>query len=323
MLTILELANHFGMKTIYGTLNALQREIKVPRLDRPGLQLLGMFNYHEKERLLLLGNKEIDLIKKDNTDLIYKNCLKLFSDSCPGIIITQGNKCPEAILNAAKEKDVPVFLSDNDTSFLSSSIYIYLSEALAPETSIHACFLKIYGIGVALMGDSGVGKSEISLELIKKGHTLIADDRINIKDVRGKLIGTCPESIYGMMEVRGIGIIDVSKMFGINSLSQKSNLQLVIKLVHQNTAENIERIGMNDDHIDILNEKIPLITIPVSPARSIAEIIETAVTNFKLKEYGYDTGYEFTKRLQEIHDKKRDDLMKETNDKSSLNKETK
>ena len=304
MLKSIELANHFGFKVINGDLSALNRPVTVAELDRPGLELLGLFQFYEKDRIILLGNKEMALIQDSDPDFIYHNCLKIFAPECPAVVITHNNPIPECLLRAARETNVPLFSCDRDTSELSSSIYIYLSEALAPRTAMHACLLEIYGVGVLLMGESGIGKSEISLELIRKGHCLVADDRVDIADVRGKLIGTCPETIYGMMEVRGIGIINVSRMFGVNSLTKRSHIRLLINLVPFNTEIPLERIGMKTDHYEILNESIPLIRLPVSAARSMAEIIETAVTNFKLKDDGYDTGYEFQKRLLEIQERR-------------------
>lgn len=310
MLTSLELANHFGLKVINGDLNALHREVTVPEVDRPGLELLGIFHFHEKDRILLLGNKEMALINDSDPNLIYHNCKRLMAKECPAVILCQGHSCPDSVKRAAIETDCPLFSSDSETTELTSSIYIYLSEALALKTAVHACFLVIYGIGVLLLGDSGIGKSEISLELIKKGHQLIADDRVSIAAVRGHLIGTCPESIYGMMEVRGIGIIDVSRMFGVNALAKRARIELAINLVSFKSDEPMERIGMKTDHYEILGESIPLVKLPVSAARSMAEIIEAAVTNFKLKDDGYDTGYEFQRRLAAIQEKRLSDKRK-------------
>lgn len=305
MLTSLELANHFGFNVISGDISALQRPVKIAKLDRPGVELLGIFHFHEKERIMLIGNKEIALINDSDPDFIFHNCVRIFSKECPAIIITQGNSCPEPVLRAAKEMNAPLFSSNQDTSTLSSDMYVYLSEALAPKTAIHAVLMEIYGTGVLFLGESGIGKSEISLDLIRKGHRLIADDRVDIINVRGSLIGTCPEAIRGMMEVRGIGIINVERMFGVNALSDKTNIKLVIHLVPFKREEPLERIGMKTDSYEILGEKIPLIKLPVSAARSMSEIVETAVTNYKLKDYGYDTGYEFQRRLAELHHKAR------------------
>ena len=305
MLTSLELANHFGFNVISGDMASLQRPVKLAKLDRPGVELLGIFHFLDKGRIMLIGNKEIALINDSDPEFIYHNCLRLFVPECPAVIITQGNTCPEPVLRAAKEKNAPLFSSNQDTSTLSSDMYVFLSEALAPKTALHAVLMEIYGIGVLILGESGIGKSEISLDLIRKGHRLIADDRVDVSDVRGHLIGTCPESIRGMMEVRGIGIINVERMFSVNALADKSRIRLVINLEPFKKEEPMERIGMKTDQYEILGETLPLIKLPVSAARSMSEIIETAVTNFKLKDYGYDTGYEFQKRLSELHQKAR------------------
>ena len=304
MFTSLDLANHFGFKIISGSLNSLKRPVKVVELDRPGLELSGLFRYHRKDRIMLIGNKEMALITNSPSENIYKNCLEICNPDCPGIIITHNNPVPEPLRRAAVENDCPLFVSEADTSLLEADMYVYLTEALAPRTAIHACLLEIFGIGVIIMGESGIGKSEISLDLIKRGHRLIADDRVNISAVRGQLIGTCPESIYGMMEVRGIGIIDVARMFGINSLEKRTHIKLIVSLVPFDPTQPLERVGMKTDRYEILGESIPMVKLPVSAARSMAEIIEVAVTNFKLKDYGYDTGYEFQKRLSEISERK-------------------
>lgn len=314
MLTSFDLANHFGFNVINGDVTSLQRTVKIAKLDRPGVELLGIFHFHDKDRIMLIGNKEIALVNDADPDFIYHNCLKLFGPECPACIITQGNLCPEPILRAAKEMHAPLFSSNQDTSTLSSDMYVYLSEALAPKTALHAVLLQIYGIGVMLLGESGIGKSEISLELIRKGHRLVADDRVDISNVRGHLIGSCPESISGMMEVRGIGIINVERMFGVNALASSCRIRLVINLIPFKKDEPLERIGMKTDRFEILGESVPLIKLPVSAARSMSEIVETAVTNFKLKDYGYDTGYEFQKRLNELHQrsKRRKDITGST-----------
>ncbi len=304
MFTSLDLANHFGFRVVCGDMKSLKRKIKVMELDRPGVELLGLFQFHQKDRIILIGNKEMALIKDSDPDVIYKNCLKLANSECPCIIVTQNTPAPIPLIQACHELNCPLFSSQADTSALEASMYVYLSEALAKKTAVHACFLEIYGTGVLLLGESGIGKSEISLELIKKGHRLVADDRVNIAAVRGKLIGSCPESIKGMMEVRGIGIIDVARMFGINSLSDKGHIKLVISLVGFNPNEPLERVGLKTDRYEILGESVPLIKLPVSAARSMAEIVEAAVTNYKLKDSGYDTGYEFQKRLSEIQERR-------------------
>lgn len=306
MFTSLDLANHFGFKIINGNLKALHREIKVQELDRPGLQLLGMFSFHQDDRIMLIGNKEIALINDSDPEFIYKNALQLCSKNAPAIIVCQNEKCPEPLLRAATKNNFPIFQTPYETTDIMSRIYIYLNEALAPRTSVHGCLLDVFGVGILLLGESGIGKSEVSLDLIKKGHRIIADDSVNIASVRGTLVGTCPSQIAGMMEVRGIGIIDVARMFGINSLEKKANISLAISLVRYEKGYKVERLGMKTERYEILSSTIPLIKLPVSPGRSMAEIIETAVTNFKLKDNGYDTTYEFQKRLETIQAQKKE-----------------
>ena len=306
MLTSLDLANHFGFKILNGNLKSLHREIKVQELDRPGLQLIGMFSFHQDDRIMVIGNKEIGLINDSDPEFIYKNALKLCSKNAPAMIICQNAKCPEPLLKAAIKNNFPVFQTSSETTDIMSQIYIYLNEALAPRTSVHGCLLDVFGVGILLIGESGIGKSEVSLDLIKKGHRIIADDSVNIASVRGTLVGSCPEQIAGMMEVRGIGIIDVARMFGINALAKKTNISLAISLIKHEKGQKVERLGMMTERCEILSSTIPLIKLPVSPGRSMAEIIETAVTNFKLKDSGYDTAYEFQKRLDEIQYQQRE-----------------
>lgn len=305
MVTISDLAAHFGFKTLVGSTQALNRPITVIETDRPGIEIMGFFKEHEFPRLSLIGNKEMALIDTLSYDTLYKNFKLLCDPRCPGIIVCQGLKCPPALLDAAKETDQPLFSTTMGTSTLNYDILEYLSFCLAPRTTLHACLLEIYGMGVLLMGESGIGKSEISLDLIKRGHRLVADDMVEISLVRGNLVGKCPEVLSGMLEVRGIGVIDVGRMFGINSLKTDSNIDFAVKLVPFDRNQPLERLGVRNDHIEILNVKKPLVELPVSAARSMAQIIETAVTNAKLKNYGYDSSYEFQKRFIELGRKMR------------------
>lgn len=226
MLTILDLANEFGLIHYVTDPSSLKRLIINTEVDRCGMEVMGSFVYHRKDRLSLIGNKEMSVILSTDEEEMYQRFLKLCNPECPGIIICQGYPCPPSLIRAAQEMNCPVFGTKMRTSDLLSDIVIYLSENLAEKTSIHACLLNIFSIGVLLIGESGIGKSEISMELIKKGHRLIADDMVKISNVRDKLIGRAPESIYGLMEVRGIGIVDVARIFGINSIMEKTILTL-------------------------------------------------------------------------------------------------
>lgn len=304
MLTILELANNFGLTYFVGTPESLKRPITNSEIDRSGLELMGAFAYHQKDRLVLLGNKERSVIENLEPEVAYQRFKKICNRDCPGIIICQGHECPAPLLRAATENDCPVFGTRMRTSDLLSDIVLYLSDRLALKTSLHACLLEIFSQGVLIMGSSGIGKSEISMELVKKGHQLIADDKVNVSLVRDKLIGRAPDVIYGLMEVRGIGIVDVGRIFGINALKKAARIHLAIELKPYTKNLKVDRIGMMTERLTILGQSVPKILLPVSAARSMAEIIEVAVTNFKLKETGYDSAFEFEKRLREMQESK-------------------
>lgn len=299
--TMMELAAHFGMKTLVGSIKALSRTVAAPETDRPGTEIMGFWQDHEYQRVSLIGNKEMALIRTMDRDSLLRNFTELCSHDCPGVIICQGLECPSELIEAATKVDCAVFSTKSGTSHIQYDILDYLSNKLAPHTTLHACLLELYGMGTLIMGDSGIGKSEISLDLIKRGHRLVADDMVEISLVRSALIGRCPEVLTGMMEVRGIGVIDVGRMFGINSMKTTASIDYAISLVPFDKSKPMERLGIRNDHIEILGVKRPMVELPVSAARSMAQIIEAAVTNFKLKDYGYDSSYEFQRRFMEIN----------------------
>lgn len=303
MLQFIDVVNHFGLKYANGSPNSLKREIKRIQVDRPGLEISGFFKYHQKSKICLIGNKEIALMKTLSDEVINKNVKRIADEECPGIIFTSNNKVPEPFLNACREKDCPVYITSETTSNMMSQLILYLSEELAPRTSIHAELLKIYGKGVLILGDSGIGKSEACMALIKRGHILIADDKVNIKAVRGKLLGKAPEVLAGFMEIRGIGVINVEQMFGIHSYNDETEINYVINLIDFDKVEKIERLGITSEYYEILNRKLPIITLPVAPGRSMAELIEVAVTTLILKSQGRDSSFELEKRLTEVRDK--------------------
>ena len=300
MVTIADLAKHFRLKTIVGSSESLKRPITFAETDRPGTEIMGFFQDHDYQRISLIGNKEMIIVESLDRETLYRNFKTLCDPRCPGIILCQGLECPEPLLKAAQEMDQPLFSFEGGTFRLSHEILDYLSYRLAPKTEMHAVLMEIYGEGVLLTGESGIGKSEIALDLIRRGHLLIADDMVEISQVRGILIGTCPEIIRGMLEVRGIGVIDVSRMFGINSMRESTEIDFAVRLVPFDGTQVLDRLGTKTDFIEILNERRPLVELPVSAARNISQIIETAVTNAKLKKHGYDSAEEFQQRFERI-----------------------
>lgn len=300
VVTIQNLANHFGLIWLNGDRNAMKKKVEEITVNRPGLELACFFGYPRSRKLILIGNKETAFIKQMSEENLRLAFDFLFVEQCPGCVICSNNDCHPAVLKIAKEKNFPVFKSNRRTNDIMLDIVNYLTEELAAQTSIHGTLLDIYSTGVIITGESGIGKSETALELVKKGHHLVSDDRVDISFVRNKLIGRAPELLHNMIEVRGIGIVDCSKMFGINAISDSMPIDLVIKLVKMNSVEDLERLGTTASSFEILNQKVTEITIPVNGARSVCDIIEVAVTNYKLKKAGYDSTYEFEERLNEL-----------------------
>lgn len=304
-ITVYEYANHFGLVILSGYQSIKKKTITEVPTVRPGFELCGYFEATVRSRVVILGKKEMQYIASADKEKLKKAYDFLTSEVCPCIVICRNLSCPEDLLEIAKKKDFPILSTSMATSQLNVSSYSYLQEVLAPTTSIHASLVEIYSMGVLILGESGIGKSETTLELIKKGHKLVADDRVNISYVRGELIGEAPELIAGVMEVRGIGIIDVSRIFGINSLLKKKKISYAINLVHLHSSEPYDRLGNSINHLSVLGHNIPMLDLPVSGARSMAEIIEVAVTNLKLKEEGIDSTFEFENRMNELLSRKK------------------
>lgn len=299
-LTVQDYASHFNLTCISGNQEALKREIVEVSVNRPGLELAGFFEYPRSKRLIFLGNHELTFAAMLEEERARKAYEFLLADACPGLVICQGHECPPLLLEIASERNFPIFLTDKQTNSFNMETVIYLQDALAPYTSIHASLVDVFSTGVLLLGASGIGKSEITLELIKKGHHLVTDDRVDVSFVRGKLYGEAPELLSGMMEIRGIGIVDVTRMFGINALVKKMEISYAIELTKFNPEQPVERLGNTIQYYEILGHKIPLLKIPVYAGRSMAEIIEVAITNLKLKDFGIDSTQDFETRLNQM-----------------------
>lgn len=297
--SLLDVVNRFNLHVVFASATSLSRNVTSVEVDRPGLEMTGYFEFHRKTRLVLIGRKEMSYLERMSYEQAYEVFLKICSLETPGIVICHGLDCPGVIIAAAMKNNCSVFTTKTDTSEFQADVLNYLSEKLAPLTSIHANLLEIFGEGVLMIGDSGIGKSEVCLDLIKRGQTLVADDKVEIRNVRGLLEGQAPEIIYGVMECRGIGIVDVVHTFGINSLKRKVRIKYCIDLVKFDPKVNFDRLG-SDEKTSYLGVEIPYVKLPVSPGRSVAEVVEVAVTNLKLKEYGFDSRKEFEKRLDDF-----------------------
>ncbi len=286
-------------KQITGNEEATEREIYVVEMNRPGFELAGFFKHTDFRRIILFGEKEIAFVKEMSKEAQLACFAKLANDETPCIIIAKGYQCPEILRNIAIKRNFPIFETTQATGRVSIDLTATLDEALAADTLIHGVFLNIYGKGVIMRGDSGVGKSEIALELIKRGHILIADDAIELYHIGQSIVGKPPAVLSNFLEIRGIGVIDVSKMFGVASVLKQDTVDLIIQLDRWLPSREYTRIGAEEDDIfeEILDVQIPKIVVPVTGGRSMAAIIEAAVMNMQLKDYGYDSSKEFVNRV--------------------------
>ena len=266
-------------------------------VERPGLQLAGFFNYFDSRRIMVLGLSEYEYIRSFPMDERREKLSRLFAYvEIPCIILSRDLPASPELMEAVRTAACPLFRSPKVTTDLMSDLYIYLNRALAPSMTEHGVLMEVFGVGMLLTGKSGVGKSETAMELIKRGHRLIADDSVIIKEIANELHGTAPEIIRYFMELRGIGIINVKSMYGSGSVLNEKKIELVIQLENWQQGKEYDRVGDTAAYAEYLGVKIPKLIIPVSPGRNLAIIIEVAARNFRLKSMGYDASQELITR---------------------------
>ena len=256
-------------------------EITVNDINRPGLQLAGFYNYFAPERLQVVGKAEWSFIGDMSRELRRKRVDKYFSFNSQCVVITRGLEPHEDFIKAAKKNKTWLLRTTSVTTSFISKMTIYLSDKFAPQTRLHGVLVDVYGIGILITGESGIGKSETALELIKRGHRLVTDDAVDIKEIDGELIGTSPRITIGMLEVRGIGIIDVTSLYGLSSVQESKDINLVIHFEHWKDNGDYDRLGINQDTQEILGVKVRKLKVPVRPGRNIAVIIEAAAVNYR------------------------------------------
>lgn len=267
-------------------------------VERPGLQLAGgFFDYFDSRRIIVLGLSEYEYLRTFSSGERKEKLQKLFEHGeLPCILLSRDLPALPELVETAKQYSCPVFRSTKMTTDLMSDLYIYLNRLLAPSVTEHGVLMEIFGVGILLTGKSGVGKSETAMELIKRGHRLIADDNVIIKEIANELYGTAPDIIRYFMELRGIGIINVKSMYGSGSVLDEKQIQLIIQLENWQQGKEYDRIGDEMSSASYFGIKIPKLTIPVSPGRNLAIIIEVAARNFRLKSMGYDASEELITR---------------------------
>lgn len=279
-----------------------EREILIETADlnRPGLQLTGFFDYFDPMRIQVFGMVENTYLATLTSEERYQ-CLKhLFEKHVTAVVLTRnGNASPEMMM-LAQEFDIPVLRSPHSTSYFTSTLNAYLNVELAPRITRHGVLVEVYGQGVLIMGDSGVGKSEAAVELIKRGHRLVADDAVEIKKVSSKsLVGFAPDIIRHFIEIRGIGIVDVKNIFGMGAVKESEKIDLIIHLEAWEHGKQYDRLGLVDEYTNILGLDIPSLTIPVRPGRNLAVIFEVAAMNNRQKKLGYNAAEELNRRISE------------------------
>ncbi len=293
-----ELVKEFNLEVVYASTDYESIRLTVEDVSRPGLQLAGYFDHFEPMRLQILGNVEVSYIQKETPQERAAIFDQFFSYKPPALLYARNFPVDPQCLEMARKHSITILRSGEATASLASSIIAYLRSALAPRITRHGVLVEVYGEGLLLVGDSGVGKSETALELLKRGHRLIADDAVEIRKLsNASLVGTAPDLIRNYIELRGIGIINVAKLFGMGAVRTENEINLVVNIVPWNTQEPYDRLGLEDQFTEILGVQVPVNTIPVTAGRNLAVILEVAAMNNRQRKLGYNPAKEFTDQI--------------------------
>lgn len=311
--SVKEFAEHFDFKQVSGDSNALKREIVVPNTNRPGLELTGFYDHAEHKRIVIIGNKETAYLAKMDHETRLDRFDKITNKKTPLVLITGGNEAPDELVEVANGKNFPVFKTGKPSSDIMVEMVTYLDEVLARRTNVHGVLMNVFGKGVLIIGDSGMGKSEVALDLILRGHSLIADDRVDVSLVKNTIIGTAPELLKGMLEIRGIGIIDVMQMFGVRAYLEKEEVDFVVEFKKWNDNDAYLRAGIEEETFyETLGLHIPLLLFPVKEGRNLAVLVESAVQDFMLKQRGINSAHIFDQKVMDYI--KRQNVEESNND---------
>ena len=301
------LVKEFHLEVVYPSTDYEEICLTVVDVARPGLQLAGYYDHFEPRRLQVLGNMEISYLQKLSASERSEVFERLFSYKFPALLITQGLQPDPECLEMAQKHNLTLLRSKEPTSTIVSAIIAYLKVALAPSITRHGVLMEVYGEGLLLLGESGIGKSETAVELLKRGHRLIADDAVEIKKISSNaLIGTAPELIRNYVELRGIGIINVAKLFGMGAVKAENEINLVVNIVPWDKQSTNDRMGIEDQYMEILGVQIPMNTIPVTPGRNLAVILEVAAMNNRQRKMGHNHALEFSQQMDEHFSKNQD-----------------
>lgn len=296
-ITIQKIMDDNKLELISGK-QGLNRRCVEDMIARPGLEFTGFFDYFDPKRVILVGSKEATFLSRQTPEIIEKNVRRIFEFQPPCIVFSLNVVVPEIFIEYGEKYGICILKSHLRTTPTSSKLYTYLQEHLADTISVHGTFLDINGMGTLIIGKSGIGKSETALDLIKRGHQLIADDLVEIMEKEpGNLIGRAPDILKRYMEIRGIGIVDVVTMFGAGAYRDRKNLRLVVELESWNEDKSYDRLGLEEQKIKYFDTEITKKTIPVLPGRTVSLLVESAAMNEKLKLMGHFAAKEFVAKV--------------------------
>ena len=287
----------FGMEILHRGSDFDSAVITISDVNRPALQLVGFYDYFDDKRLQILGRGEMRYLDRMTEAERLRVFNKLLSYPFPALIVARNMDVPGELLQMAEKHDRTLLRAADSTVDVTSRLIDYLNRVTAPQITRHGVLMNIYGQGVLILGDSGIGKSETAIELLKRGHRLVADDAVEIRRIGDTLTGTAPELIRHYLEVRGIGVVDIQKLFGMSGVKSATQIDLVIQFERWQDEKFYDRLGLDEAHTQIMGVPIPLLTIPVSAGRNLAGIVELAVMNNRQKKYGINSAREFVEQI--------------------------
>ena len=296
--TLERLIKEFSFEEIYVPDDPASIHISSGDVNRPGLFITGFYDYFDPDRIQIIGRMEAAYLSDLERDVLAERMDKLCSLRVPAIIVTRGLEVFPEMVEAARAHRIPVLRTQDPTSSFMATLIAFLSVELAPRITRHGVLVEVYGEGMLIVGDSGVGKSETAIELVKRGHRLIADDAVEIRRVSSKsLVGSSPENIRHFVELRGIGIINARRLFGMGAVKLTEKIDMVVNLEHWDQSKVYDRMGIDNQYAQILGNKVPSLTIPVKPGRNLAIILEVAAMTNRQKKMGYNAAQELMEKL--------------------------
>ena len=297
----------FGMEILHKGLDFDNTVVTISDVNRPALQLVGFYDYFDDKRLQILGRGEMRYLERMTEAERTRVFNKLLSYPFPALIIARDMEAPAELVQMAEKHDRTLLRSAESTVDVTSKLIDYLNRAMAPQIARHGVLMNIYGQGVLILGDSGIGKSETAIELLKRGHRLVADDAVEIRRISNSLFGTAPEIIRHYIEIRGVGVIDVQQLFGMGAVQFDTEIDLVIQLEQWVDGKFYDRLGLGEEKYAMLGVELPVVTIPVRPGRNLAGIVEIATMKNRQMKYGYNAARDFVTQF----DSKMDAMIKE------------